>query len=128
MLFAMPPLSNPRGGFLPVSANQLNQVAQPSERKPGAFESVKIHQQQVSLPPETPASYTKHSPLKGKLVLNSKLRYGRISFEPADLEFFRDSPADFQQNSEDDCRIVLEKWEHADGREGNNRIKPLRFL
>ena len=78
---------------LPNPASAMMFVMPPSSRRGG-------------IPPTTP-SYTKYSPLTGKLVLKSKLRYGKISFAKADLEYY--SPDAFQQTSEDDCRILWEK-------------------
>ena len=108
MAFVMPPSSPPRGrdqGFTNVplhSFDQRLQVEQLPERKMGyGWENENL--EPVCLPAATPPYNAKQNQgVIGKLVLESKLRYGLISFEPADLKFlsgeFREIPEDIVQH------------------------------
>lgn len=98
----------PRGvaqGQVNVPLNSFEQrrhLEQPPERKPGFGGEIKnLQQQRVSLPAETRAK-TKQGSVMGKMVLKSKLRFGNISFELADLKFlspeFREIPEHIVQH------------------------------
>lgn len=56
-------------------------------------------------------TYTEHGPLKGKLLLKSKLRHGRISHAPEDVEFL--SP-DFLGLADHKTQWFPEKYRHID--------------
>lgn len=72
------------------SYDQRRHVEQPPGRKPGyGWENENMQQQRVSPPAAATPTYvynTINNSVKGKLVLKSKLRYGNISLESADLE------------------------------------------
>ena len=92
MSFVMPPSSPPQGGdqrltFVPLdSFDQRLQVEQPPERKLGyGWENENL--KPVSLSAATPTYNAKQNRVIGKLVLKSKLRYGLISFDSADVQF-----------------------------------------
>ena len=85
------------------SFHQRRHLEPPPERKPTyGWENENLQQQRVSLPAATPTYNTKPNRVMGKLVLKSKLRYGKISFDSADLEFrseeFREIPDDIAQS------------------------------
>ena len=117
MSFGMPP-SSPRGvaqgqSNVPVhSFDQRRHMEQPPERKQGyEWENYDMQKRRESYPVATPTYNTKQNRLIGKLVLKSKLRFGRVSLEPADVKFlsneFRGIPEDIKQH-------LLETNKHID--------------
>lgn len=78
-----------------------------SERKPGyGLQNVNIQQQDKPFSPAIPA-YTESNPLKTKLVLKSILRYGTISYDWRDVQFFSH---ELQEISDDNRQSLLANW------------------
>ena len=97
------------------SFDRRRHVEQPTERKPGyGWENENLQQQRVSFPVAATSTYnTKQNRMIGKLVLKSKLRYGNISFQPADLEFLSE---EFCEIAEDTAQGLLKTYKHIDER------------
>ena len=97
------------------SFDQRRHVEHPTERKPGyVWENENWQQQRLSLPSATPTYTTKPNGVMGKLVLKSKLRYGKISFDSADLEFLSQ---EFQEIPDDIAQRLLKTYEHIKERQ-----------
>ena len=116
MSFVMPPSSRPRGGdqgltFVPLhSFDQRLHVEQPPERKLGyGWETENL--KPVSLSAATPRYNAEQNRVIGKLVLKSKLRYGHISFDSADVEFLGQ---EFWLIPGDLAKSLLKTFKHVD--------------
>ena len=106
MSFGMPPSALGQTNIPLHSFCRRRHLEQPPERKPGyGWENKKLQQQRESFPVTIPTDNTKQNCLIGKLVLESKVRYGRISFEPADLKFLSE---EFQEIPEDIIQHLLQ--------------------
>ena len=104
--FRMPPRAQGETNIPLHSFDQRRHLEQPPERKPGyGLENENRQQQLESFPVAIPTYSTKQNPLIGKLVLKSKLRYGNISFEGADLKFLSE---EFQEIPEDIIQHLLQ--------------------
>ena len=90
------------------SFDQRRHLKQPPERKPG-YGLENLQQQLESFPVVIPTYSTKQNPLIGKLVLKSKLRYGKISFKRADLKFHS---GEFQEIPQDIIQHLLQTNKH----------------
>ena len=89
-------------------------LEQPPERKPVyGLENENLQQQLESFPVAIPTYSTKQNLLIGKLVLKSKLRYGRISFDRTDVKFLS---AEFKGIPEDSIQYLLQTQKHAQER------------
>ena len=92
------------------SFEQRRHLEQPPERKPGFGGKIKnLQQQRVSLPAVTRAK-TKQGSVIGKLVLKSKLRFGNVSFELADLKFLN---PEFREIPENILQHLLKTYKHV---------------
>ena len=116
MSFVMPPSRRPRGGdqgltFVPLhSFDQRLHVEQPPERKLGyGWETENL--KPVSLSAATPSYNAEQNRVIGKLVLKSKLRYGHISFDSADVEFLGQ---EFWEIPGDLAKSLLKTFKHVD--------------
>lgn len=101
------------------SSDQGSYVEQPPGRKPGyGWTNENLQQQRVSPPaaatPTYVYNYTKNNPVKGKLLLKSKLRYGNISFESSDLEILCD---EFWKNPGEVAQDLLKTYKRIDERQ-----------
>ena len=98
----------------PLNSFEQNPLELPTETKSG-YEcgNENLQQQRVFLPAATQTCQTNHDSVTGKLILKSKLRFGNVSFESADLEFlcqeFREIPDDMIQH-------LLKTYQHVDER------------
>ena len=125
----MPPSSPSRGGAQGQSNVPLypfdrrRHVEQPKERKPGyEWENENLQQQRVSLPEAaTATNNTEQNPLIGRLVLKSKLRYGRISFDSRDVKFMSEGLWAFP---EDIVQHLLERYQHIHERQVKIMLVP----
>ena len=109
--FRMPPSAQ---GETDIPLHQRRHLEQPPERKPGhGLENENLQQQLESFPVAIPTYSTKQNPLIGKLVLKSKLRYGRISFDRTDVKFLS---AEFKEIPEDIIQHLLRTHKHAQER------------
>ena len=96
------------------SFDQRHHLEQPPERKPVyGLENENLQQQRESFPVAIPTNNTKQNRLIGKLVLKSKLRYGNISFQSADLKFLT---PEFQKIPEDIIQHLLQTNKHVQER------------
>ena len=100
------------------SSDQGSYVEQPPERKPGyGWKNENLQQQRVSPPLAATPTYvynTKNNPVKGKLLLKSKLRYGKISFESSDLENLCE---EFWKNYDEVAQDLRKTYKHIDERQ-----------
>ena len=111
MSFGMPSSAQEQTNIPLHSFEQRRHLEQPPERKPGyGWENENLQQQRESFPVTIPTDNTKQNLLIGKLVLKSKLRYGHISFEPADLKFLS---KEFQEIPEDLTQHLLQTNKHV---------------
>ena len=118
--FEMPPRSP--GGVaqgqsnVPLhSSDRRHHMEQLKERNTGyGWENEDLHQQRVSFPAATPVYNTEQNRMIGKLVLKSKLRYGNISLESADLEFLSQ---EFCEIADDTAQVLLKTYKHIDERQ-----------
>ena len=114
--------SSPRGAAQGQSSVPLHSfdrrrhVEKPPERKPGyGWENENLQQQRASFPVAATRTYnTEQNRMIGKLVLKSKLRYGKISFESADLEFLSQ---EFCEIADDTAQVLLKTYKHIDERQ-----------
>lgn len=124
MSFGMPRSAQGETNIPLHSFDQLRHLEQPPERKPGyGLENENLQQQLESFPVAIPTYSTKQNPLIGKLVLKSKLRYGKISFGSADLKVL--SPK-FWEIPEDIVERLLQTNKHFDEREVKIMLVPSR--
>ena len=115
--FEMPP-SSPGGvaqgqSNVPLhSSDRRRHFEQLPERNPGyGWKNENLHQQRVSFPAATPAYNTEQNRMIGKLVLKSKLRYGNISLESADLEFLSH---EFCEIADETAQVLLKTYKYID--------------
>ena len=114
--------SSPRGAAQVQSSVPLHSfdrrrhVEKPPERKPGyGWENENLRQQRLSFPVAAARTYnTEQNRMIDKLVLKSKLRYGKISFESADLEFLSQ---EFCEIANDTAQVLLKTYKHIDERQ-----------
>ena len=111
----------PPGGAAPGQTNipvhslhQRLHLQPPPERKPPyGWENENLQQQRVSLPVATPTNKTKPNRVMGKLLLKSKLRYGKISFNSPDLEFLSE---EFREIPDVIAQSLLKTYKHINER------------
>ena len=122
MSFAMTPSAQGYSNVLLHSFDQRRRLEQPPDRKPGyAWGIENLQQQRVSLPATTRTCNTKQGSVTGKLVLKSKLRYGKISFESADLKFLS---GEFCGIPEDIVQHLLQGYQHIHERQVKIMLVP----
>ena len=122
--FRMPPRDQGETNILLHSFDQRRHLEQPPERKPGyGLENKNLQQQLESFPVAIPTYSTKQNPLIGKLVLKSKLRYGKISFERADVKFLS---GEIQEIPEDIIQHLRQTNKHVKERRVKIMLVPSR--